>query len=178
MDYRQRNAYLLAKKKLGLKEKRGAVHNQEIVAFAAEVGHEWVEDDETPWCASFVGAMLQRAGLESTRKLNARSYINWGEPVSLQSAEHGDIVVFWRGDRHGWQGHVGFFDGKRGDDIIVLGGNQNNEVNRSPYPVDRLLSIRRQFGPLQPLTDTLTGESPLVALINRLFSFLSKGGPA
>ncbi len=132
---------------IGLEEWPGARHNPEIVAFAAASGHAWVQDDETPWCASFVGAVLAQVGLPNTGKLNARSYLDWGEEVAEALAMPGDIVVFWRGTPDGWQGHVGFFAGWDGEDIMVLGGNQGDAVSVKSYSRERLLEVRRAKEP-------------------------------
>ena len=96
----------------------------------------------TAWCAGIVNAALAQQGIKGTGKLNARSFMEWGQGVDEPAK--GDIAVFSRGDPNGWQGHVGFFDGY-GDDgsIRVLGGNQSNAVNVSSYPADRLLGFRR-----------------------------------
>lgn len=125
-------------------------HNPKILQYFADVGHGWVKDDETAWCAAFVGAMLKRAGMPQTGKLNARSYLDWGDEVALDDAQEGDIVVFWRGTPDGWQGHVGFFVRRAGVSIEVLGGNQANQVNVKRYPVDRLLGVRRAPGTQAP----------------------------
>jgi len=135
--------YEVATTYLGLKEYPGARNNETIVGFAAAVGHSWVKDDETPWCASFVGAVLAQVGLPHTGQLNARSYLTWGEEVSIADAEVGDILVFWRGSPHAATGHVGFYAGKDERGILVLGGNQGNAVSISPYSFSRLLAVRR-----------------------------------
>lgn len=135
--------YEIAKTLVGNREVPGPRSNPEVIAMFREVGHEWVEDDSTAWCAAFVGACIERAGLRSTRMLNARSYLNWGVPVELADAQEGDVVVFSRGDPNGWQGHVGFFVKRAGTNIEVLGGNQSDAVNVSRYPVSRLLGVRR-----------------------------------
>ena len=133
----------VAKTKLGLKEWPGAKHNPEVVAMFEASGHDWVQDDETPWCAAFVGAVLGEAGLTGTGKLNARSYLKWGDAVDISDARRGDIVVFWRGKKDGWQGHVAFFDHLTDGKIWVLGGNQGNAVSIAAYSKGRLLGIRR-----------------------------------
>lgn len=160
MHERQRTAYQLAESNIGLKEIRGTRHNPEIVDFFAAVGHEWVKDDETAWCAAFVGAMLEEAGLKSTRKLNARSYLKWGEPVDIKDVRVGDILVFWRGKRDSWQGHVGFYVGHDGKRLNVLGGNQSNEVTIAPYPFGRLLGVRRMPAPPEPVKVEVVNERP------------------
>lgn len=133
----------------GLKELQGAEANTpEIVNFFKEIGQAWVKTDETAWCAAFVNAMLKRAGFPYTGKLNARSFLEIGEQVSTprplgSSNEFVDLVVLWRGDPNGWQGHVGFFIAERDGLIYITGGNQSNMVQTKPYPRSRLLEYRR-----------------------------------
>ena len=160
MHPKQKAAYALASEEVGMQEIKGPMHNPEIVQMFADVGHGWVKDDETAWCAAFNGAMLERAGLPSTRKLNARSYLDWGEPVDLAEAEPGDIVVFSRGDPNGWQGHVGFFVRNAGTHIEVLGGNQSNSVSVARYPKSRLLGVRRYPAPTQPSRPNTVASRP------------------
>ena len=136
--------YDIAKTFVGTREVPGTKSNPEIIAMFRAVGHEWVEDDSlTAWCAAFVGACIERAGLRSTRRLNARSYLDWGVPIDLADAQEGDVVIFTRGDPSGWQGHVGFFVRTVGASIEVLGGNQADAVNVKRYAKARLLGVRR-----------------------------------
>lgn len=138
--------------KTGLKEIVGYRHNPEIVEMFAACGHDWVKDDETPWCAAFIGwgitATSKRLGvnIESTRKLTARSYLNWGRAVDLHEITKGDIVVIPRGNSN-WQGHVFVFDhwDEGNSSLVGLGGNQRNAVNLRTYNKDRtrILGIRR-----------------------------------
>lgn len=135
------NAYELAQKEVGTVEwEKG--DNPKVVAYFKDSGNAWVKDDETAWCAAFVGAMLKRAGIKGTGKLTARSYLDWGVPVERKDARPGDIVIFERGNSS-WQGHVGFFVKDRGALIDVLGGNQSNAVNVKGYQASKLLGIRR-----------------------------------
>lgn len=141
----------------GLEEWPGARHNPRILEMFEQSGHGWVQDDETPWCAAFVGAVLGQAGLAGTNRLNARSYENWGVEVSLAEAQIGDVVVFWRKNPDGAYGHVGFYAGRAPDgDILVLGGNQGNAVSIAPYPQSRLLSVRRARQPRAAVAQTKT----------------------
>jgi uncharacterized protein (TIGR02594 family) len=125
---------------IGLKEIPGQDDNPEIVKMFKDVGHEWVKDDETAWCAAFLGAVLERAGILSTRKLNARSYLFWGEQV--HSPKMGDVVILWRVKPDSPYGHVGFFVCFRDQSIFLLGGNQNNQVSIQAYPLNRVLGYR------------------------------------
>ena len=125
----------------GTKEIPGAKHNPVILSFFDSVGAGWVKNDETAWCAAFVGACLEEVGVKSTGSLAARSYMDWGK--STTSPRYGDVCVFWRGNKNGWQGHVAFYVKDDDKYVYVLGGNQRNSVNVSRYPKSRLLGYRR-----------------------------------
>lgn len=137
--------YELAKAEIGTVEWKDG-DNPKVVGYFRDAGHPEVKNDETAWCAAFVGAMLHRAGLPKTGQLNARSYLELGTPIERKDAQEGDIVIFSRGSSS-WQGHVGFFVQDNGDTITVLGGNQSNAVCRRAYGVksqtSTLLGIRR-----------------------------------
>lgn len=143
-------AYELAKAEIGTVEWAKG-DNPKVVAYFKDSGNPGVKDDETAWCAAFVGAMLRRAGVKSTGALNARSYLDWGTPVDRKNAQPGDVVVFKRGNSS-WQGHVAFFVKDRGALIDVLGGNQSNAVNVKGYQSAALLGIRRASAKAKPTT--------------------------
>lgn len=171
-------AYTIAKEYLGLKEIPGAKHSDQIVQFFADAGHSWVKDDETPWCAAFVNSVLASAGIMGTGKLNARSFLQWGEEVALEDAQQGDIVVFWRKDPDGPYGHVAFFDKENLKNVRVLGGNQDNKVCYTTYAKSRILSVRRAPQPKPPrkLTQSKTmqiGASQLTAVMTGAGALLS-----
>lgn len=67
-----------ARRHIGLTEIKGPQHNPEIVAMWKAIKRGGIRDDETPWCAAFVGACLERVGIQSTRFEGARSYASWG----------------------------------------------------------------------------------------------------
>jgi len=134
--------YRKAKSYVGTREGAGAANNKTVLAFYKRAGHGWVKEDALPWCAAFVGAMLEDSGIRSTRNLAARSYVDYGKPVARDKARIGDIVVFKRG-RSSWQGHVGFYAGETRTHIKVLGGNQSNAVNIRSQAKSKLLAIRR-----------------------------------
>ena len=132
----------IAKTYIGTAEGPGPEDNPVVMEMYATVGHDWVEHDDVAWCAAFVGHCLERAGIRSTRKLNARSYLDWGIPVDLADAQEGDVVIFSRGS-NAWQGHVGFFVKTVGASIEVLGGNQSDAVNIKRMAKSKLLGVRR-----------------------------------
>lgn len=132
--------FSIAMSYLDTKEIKGRDHNSVIVNFFKRaVGKSY--SDETPWCAAFVGSCLAEAGLPTTRRLNARSYLEYG--YGIIGPKKGDILVFWRGSKTSWKGHVAFYYGETEDDYLALGGNQNNCVCIKKYPKSRLLGMRR-----------------------------------
>ena len=132
----------IARSYIGTKEGPGPADNPIIIEMYASVGHDWVEHDSVAWCAAFVGHCLERAGIRSTRKLTARSYLDWGVPVDLVDAQQGDIGVIARGSSS-WEGHVFFIDRIEGAWVWGLGGNEDDAVNVKRYPVSKLLGVRR-----------------------------------
>ena len=134
----------VAASKLGLKEIPGHLHNPTIVKFAKDVGINWINDDETPWCSVFMNWVAKTAGFEMTGSARAKSWLDAG--IEITEPEPGDVVIYWRGDRPSDpQGHVGLFMGYSQDKkrIYTLGGNQGNAVSISGYENARLLGFRR-----------------------------------
>lgn len=132
----------IARSYIGLREGPGSENNPVIMAMYASVGHTYVEHDSVAWCAAFVGHCLETAGIRSTRKLTARSYLEWGVPVEVSDAQPGDIGVIPRGTSS-WQGHVFFVDRIEGHWVWGLGGNQDDAVTVKRYPVSKLIGVRR-----------------------------------
>ena len=131
----------LALSQVGVKEIVGLGHNPTILKYFDEIGHSWVDDDETAWCSAFVNWVCFKNNLSMSGKLNARSWLKVGEKVT--NPKVGDIVVFWRVSRSDWRGHVGFFISQRNGVIYTLGGNQGNQVCIKAYNQNRLLEFRR-----------------------------------
>jgi len=113
-----------------------------------------VDPVRTEWCAAFINAILNRHGIlgsdsVSEYPLLARSFLDWGEPVT--EPKRGDIMVFRRGNSR-WEGHVAIYLGTvtRNGQIYyrILGGNQSDAVNVTEYSASKLLGIRRINNPL------------------------------
>ncbi len=124
----------------GHKEIAGDKHNPEIVKFFTEIGFD-IQNDETAWCSAFVNWIAMKAGLERTKQLNAKSWLDVGDEVKNPLV--GDIAIFHRGDPKAWTGHVGIYINKIGSNIYVLSGNQGNQVSIAPYKETRLIGYRR-----------------------------------
>lgn len=142
--------FTLAQRFIGTKEVGGQVDNPLILAML-KLDNDWPENDEVPWCSAFANYICWLLRLPRSKSLRARSWLNVGKGISLDDAEPGyDIVILKRGtgDQPGPEvikapGHVGFYAGRMGDFIEVLGGNQGDTVKISRYPKNRLLGVRR-----------------------------------
>lgn len=125
----------------GLTELPGSVdNNKEIMKFFHEIGHVWVKTDETAWCAAYVNWVLKKSCALYSGDLDAKSFLDVG--VKVDEFQLGDIAVFDRG-REPWMGHVGFPIKDDKYHIYLLGGNQRNSVNISPYLKSKFIEYRR-----------------------------------
>ena len=98
------------------------------------------QTDETFWCSAFVNWCVEQAGFEGTDSARARSWSAWGKGIDQPT--RGCIVVFERPEGGSTAGHVGFFMGRDGNSLLVLGGNQNDAVNLGHQPRNRLIASR------------------------------------
>lgn len=142
--FRNKEVLIKAASQLGVKEAPGAKDNPQVVEY-----HKYSTlknlvglADSVPWCTSFVCWVLEKVGMGSTNSTAARSFLKWGVST-FHDALPGDVIVFWRGSKNGWQGHVGILLAKKGNLLYVLGGNQADSVNISSYTDAKLLDIRR-----------------------------------
>lgn len=131
--------FSLAQKEVGTVEIPGSASSTRINAYFRDSGVPLAPNDDTPWCAVFVGAMLRRAGLRGTGSGLARSYLKYGR--RLDAPVPGCIVVLRRGNS-ATLGHVGFFVSRGGQHIVVLGGNQSNSVSYARYNAADVLGYR------------------------------------
>ena len=127
----------------GVEEIKGSTkHNPRVIRYFAESGFPSIIDDETAWCSAFANWCAIQCGLEASKKLNARSWLDVGKAVKTGRPGR-DVAVFWREDPKSWKGHVGLFIAQNETHVFVLGGNQSNKVQITAYPTGRLLGIRR-----------------------------------
>ncbi len=93
----------------------------------------------TPWCASFISWVLQKAGIDGPKTASSREFLNHGTAISPGDAQPGDLCIFSRGSG----GHVGVFVGwDRNRKPIIVGGNQSNRVSVKSSR-QNLIGIRR-----------------------------------
>lgn len=140
-----------------------------------KVGGKSVDPSTTAWCAAFVNGVLHQSGIQGSNSLAARSFLNVGEKVEGKPQE-GDVVVLWRGDPNGQQGHVGFYvgEGSTPGSVKILAGNEGDRVAYAEYPASRVLGIRRvskdDIG-ATPVIDSVAGR-PLVDKGNAMLRIL------
>lgn len=137
------NLLKIAAKELGITEISGAEDSDRIMQYSEDIGLDWVEADEVPWCSIFMNWIAMETGFERTDSGLARSWLNVGFPV--ENPQPGDVVIYWRESMESQKGHVGLFLGYSKDQskIYTLGGNQGDSVSVSAYPTERVLGFRR-----------------------------------
>jgi uncharacterized protein (TIGR02594 family) len=110
-----------------------------------------VADDETPWCGTFVAAVMDECGFPTPPiAVRASSWGAWGTP--LIKASPGAVLVFTRTGG----GHVGFYVGEDATAYHVLGGNQADAVNITRIAKARLSSARWPPGEPVPKAGPVT----------------------
>lgn len=128
----------LAYSHLGLREIKGRQHNAAILSWWERLSLPF-KDDETPWCAGFVNAMIQEAELPIVQK-NRAAALGWrwnGYGTRLNAPALGAIMSMERPGKPG-SGHMTFVAGRdRRGNIMGLGGNQGNMVSINPYHPSR-----------------------------------------
>lgn len=141
----------LARSQIGVREIVGPKHSPVIMGWIAEVGASAlgikVNDDETPWCGTFMAWLMKRAGLPSPAfAVRAASWGRWGR--ELLGPRPGCIMVFTRDGG----GHVGLYVGEDATHFHILGGNQSNSVSITRIAKTRLAKggMRWPKGPALP----------------------------
>lgn len=134
--------------------------NPRITAYHAYTNIAGYED-KAAWCSSFLHWVLARWGVAGTGSALARSWAGWG--VALERPRPGCVAVLWRDDPASWKGHVGLYLHDDGEQVTLLGGNQQGEVREWAYPLASVLAWRWPAGPSPVLFHTeRTRVRPLV----------------
>ena len=98
------------------------------------------------WCAAFTNFALKETGIENTikHKASALAYKKFGE--KLDRPAYGSIAVFKHADG---SGHNGFVVGRPKNNpnkLIILGGNQGDEVNYRLFDEKDVVSFNHPKG--------------------------------
>lgn len=124
----------VAKSRIGFHEKPNNQGLEELIADA----HTGSEGD--PWCAIFVNACLEKAGIRGTRSPAARSFEHDANFIKLEGPAYGAIVTNWRGSPNSGLGHVFFYAGESSSGLYALGGNQSDQVKYEYEPRDHVVA--------------------------------------
>lgn len=130
----------------GTAEVAGTQSNPELLNIMRKHHHTATDDSTTAWCGIMMAEAFDRAGFHDLIPkgyLSARAWLQLPNPTTLDEAELGDIVIFWRGTPDGWQGHVSTYVNRVGANVFVAGGNQGDSVKIAAYATDRILGIRK-----------------------------------
>jgi uncharacterized protein (TIGR02594 family) len=149
-------AFSIGQRFVGLTEVSGPASNPLILAML-RLDVATVAGDDVPWCSAWLNWIAWLLRLPRSKSLAARSWLNVGEPIELHEATVGnDVVILKRGtgDQPGPEvlnapGHVGLFAGAEFDDrgiaheVLLLAGNQGNQVSIAHWPASLILGLRR-----------------------------------
>lgn len=144
----------IARRFVGIEEVSGKTANPMILAML-RLDSRWPEDDSVPWCSGFCSFVAWLLALPRSTSLAARSWLRVGVPVELADAVAGyDVVILKRGgagqpgpEVTAAPGHVGFYSGRDGKFVLVLGGNQSDSVSVARFNEDLVLGVRRLWHP-------------------------------
>ncbi len=97
----------------------------------------------TPWCGAFAAHCMKASGnptAAASVPKGAAAAANWktwgtGLPWPSPSIPEGAVVVLS-------PNHVGFFLELQGDRVYLLGGNQSDRVDRTPFPRSQIVAVR------------------------------------
>lgn len=135
-----------ARRLMGTKEVAGSASNPVILDWADDLngkgGGLWYPEDSIPWCGLFVAHCIASQLPDEPlpgNPLGARNWLTFGRDVDPRQ---GAVLVFWRGSKRGWKGHVGFYHGEDDAAFHVLGGNQSDSVSIARIAKGRLLGAR------------------------------------
>lgn len=163
--------YDLAERFVGELEVSGRKHNPFIVWCHASTTGKF-EEDEVPWCSSFINRLAWLLRLPRSKSAAARSWLSVGTAVPVEDARHGDVVILKRGPGEqpgpaviNAPGHVTLFSGWETQPIVSsdlllphkyrvtlperfngLGGNQSNGVTVALFKTADILGVRRIEG--------------------------------
>lgn len=155
VDKAAKNPLIFVNKYMGLHEDNPE-HQDTIKGFMDAAVPGWVKKgsdmtkDSFAWCAALVNNVLNEGGFgqleygnDRFNLIRARQYSNIGEPTSLDKGKPGDIIVVKDKSTNGY--HVAFYAGEKNGVPLMMGGNQNDQVNIKEVDTDSLdiVSMRR-----------------------------------
>lgn len=141
---------------LGLSEIEGSRHEARVLAMYVASGNPQIHDDETPWCAAYVGWSLAQGGKPNTKSLLAISYASYGTALDRTKLIPRGAIAVWT--RVGGN-HVNFVLEDDGTYVTCLGGNQENN-HGGGVTISRRLKSQAVAYRMPP--DTNAAQVPIV----------------
>lgn len=125
-----------ARKNIGLKELTGNNDHPLLLSWWIKLNVKYLY--KKAWCGLFIAHCMQATGNPIPKNwYRAKSWLDWG--IKSDTPKLGCIVVFSRTGG----GHVGFVVGKDNSGrLLVLGGNQSNQVSIAPFDISRVEGYR------------------------------------
>ena len=99
------------------------------------------DDGKVAWCSIFLMEVCRLCDIKTNASPAARSWLDVGREV--KTPQFGDVAVFWRTSPSSWQGHVGLYLGERENDVLIISGNDADQVRVEYHEKRRLLGYRR-----------------------------------
>ncbi|WP_291887259.1 TIGR02594 family protein [Chryseobacterium sp.] len=105
--------------------------------YETEMKNGTKNEQDIAWCAAFVNWVMKHYGYEgvTTDKgydaVRALKWATWAEGKDLKKPVYGAIAVKTRSGG----GHVGFVAGKKGNKVVILGGNQSQKLYCVSYDI-------------------------------------------
>lgn len=115
--------------------------NPDILKYFHETGYDYINEDETPWCAAFVSWILKKCNKNIKSTLRAKDFLEIGEATT--SPVMGDIAIIYSNDPKLQFSHVSFYVRELGPYFFLLGGNQSNMVMIKAYSKTLPISFRK-----------------------------------
>ena len=115
--------------------------NPTVLKFFNEVGHPEIKSDTlNPWCAAFVGTVLQSLGIPALKTATADSYAtDWVRKCGAKAISINDPTQWRRNDifvsENGRNHHVAFVRGvdPSSGRVRLLGGNQGHDLTETNF---------------------------------------------
>lgn len=111
----------VALSQMGINEDQNTAITNSYHAIGA--GQTKWDSRSVPWCASFVGWVLNKAGLKHPVTGRAIDYKQFGKKLSKDNIPYGAIMVMKIGSGN----HVCFCHEDKGTSVVMLGGNQSSK---------------------------------------------------
>jgi uncharacterized protein (TIGR02594 family) len=132
---------LKAEKYLGECEVPGVQKNNQFILDCFKHTSYQASADEVPWCSAFMCRILEEAGMQSTGRADAKSWLNYGTECELKA---GAIVVVERPDGGL---HVTLCSNELAGQVFAgVGGNQGDKVKVSFFKKEHIKATRWPVG--------------------------------